>query len=101
MRQVKAKYVLGLTATPVRKDGHHPIIYMQCGPIRFNLPVRSQMESSPFEHRVNPQMTDVRWTSEQPPTIQDLYGLLAVDAERLPTWRRIVLISITRYSSAV
>src|SRR6185503_8424377 len=37
LRQVKAQYVLGLTATPVRKDGHHPIILMQCGPIRFNV----------------------------------------------------------------
>jgi hypothetical protein len=37
MRQVKAKYIVGLTATPIRKDGHHPIIFMQCGPIRFNL----------------------------------------------------------------
>ena len=82
MRQVKAKYVLGLTAAPVRKDGRHPIIYMQCGPIRFNLPVRAQMESSPFEHRVKPQTTTVTWTRELPPTIQDLYGLLAVDAER-------------------
>jgi len=27
-RQVKAKYVVGLTATPTRKDGHHPIIYI-------------------------------------------------------------------------
>jgi hypothetical protein len=26
MKQVKAKYVVGLTATPTRKDGHHPII---------------------------------------------------------------------------
>src|SRR6266699_1459873 len=37
LRQVKAKFVLGLTATPMRKDGHHPIIHMQCGPIRFHL----------------------------------------------------------------
>jgi superfamily II DNA or RNA helicase len=36
MRQMKAKYVVGLTATPRRKDGHHPIIYMHCGPVRFN-----------------------------------------------------------------
>ena len=28
LRGVKAKYVLGLTATPTRKDGHQPIIYM-------------------------------------------------------------------------
>ena len=41
MRQVKAKYVVGLTATPERKDGHHPIIYMQCGPIRLKLSARS------------------------------------------------------------
>jgi superfamily II DNA or RNA helicase len=82
MRQVKAKYVVGLTATPIRKDGHHPIIYMQCGPIRFNLPVRSQMESSPIEHRVKPQTTNVIWTRDQAPTIQDLYALLAVNAER-------------------
>jgi hypothetical protein len=26
MRQVKAKYIVGLTDTPARKDGHHPII---------------------------------------------------------------------------
>jgi superfamily II DNA or RNA helicase len=82
MRKVKARYVLGLTATPIRKDGHHPIIYMQCGPIRFNLPVRSQMESSPFEHRVRVQTTTLKWTQEQAPTIQGLYALLTVDAER-------------------
>lgn len=32
LKQVRARYVVGLTATPVRKDGHHPIIIMQCGP---------------------------------------------------------------------
>lgn len=37
LRQVKAKYILGLTATPTRKDGHRPITYMQCGPVRFFL----------------------------------------------------------------
>jgi superfamily II DNA or RNA helicase len=40
------------------------------------------MESSPFEHRVKPQTTTVAWTHEESPTIQDLYALLAVDAER-------------------
>ncbi|MBS0357725.1 MAG: DEAD/DEAH box helicase [Proteobacteria bacterium] len=33
LKQVRAKYVVGLTATPIRRDGHHPIIFMQCGPI--------------------------------------------------------------------
>jgi hypothetical protein len=35
MKEAKARFVLGLTATPLRRDGHHPIIFMQCGPIRF------------------------------------------------------------------
>jgi superfamily II DNA or RNA helicase len=34
LKRAKARYVLGLTATPVRRDGHQPIIFMQCGPIR-------------------------------------------------------------------
>ena len=33
LTQGKAKYLLGLTATPYRADGHQPIIHMQCGPI--------------------------------------------------------------------
>ena len=31
---IPARYVTGLTATPYRRDGHQPIIGMQCGPIR-------------------------------------------------------------------
>ena len=34
LKRVKAKYVLGLTATPIRRDGRQPIIFMQCGPTR-------------------------------------------------------------------
>jgi superfamily II DNA or RNA helicase len=37
LRQAKAKYVLGLTATPYRRDGHQPIILMQCGPVRYEI----------------------------------------------------------------
>jgi superfamily II DNA or RNA helicase len=34
LKRTKAQYVLGLTATPIRRDGQQPIIFMQCGPIR-------------------------------------------------------------------
>ncbi len=34
LKRAKAKYVLGLTATPIRRDGQQPIIFMQCGPTR-------------------------------------------------------------------
>jgi hypothetical protein len=83
MKQVKAKYVLGLTATPERKDGHHPIIYMQCGPIRYKLSARSMTASSPFEHEVIPRLTEFCSPPEQADTtIQELYAALVNDNTR-------------------
>jgi hypothetical protein len=83
MRQVKARYVVGLTATPTRKDGHHPIIYMQCGPVRFNMSARTMTETTPFEHKVTPRHTEFRMPPELTEvTIQDIYGALVNDVQR-------------------
>jgi hypothetical protein len=83
MKQVKAKYVVGLTATPTRKDGHHPIIYMQCGPARFSMSTRTMTEASPFEHKVIPRYTEFRTRQELTDiTIQDVYAALVDDAAR-------------------
>jgi len=41
-RQCKVKYIIGLSATVIRKDGHHPIIFMQCGPVRYRVDERKQ-----------------------------------------------------------
>jgi len=83
MRQVKAKYVVGLTATPTRKDGHHPIIYMQCGPVRFSLSAKVMAETNPFEHRAIPRHTDFRMPPDLAEvTIQDVYGALSTDTSR-------------------
>lgn len=51
-RQAKARFVVGLSATVTRKDGHHPIIFMQCGPVRHRVDARAQAAARPFEHRV-------------------------------------------------
>jgi superfamily II DNA or RNA helicase len=83
MRQVKARYVVGLTATPTRKDGHHPITHMQCGPIRFNLSARKMSETNPFEHRVIPRVTEFQMLPENSDvTIQDMYAALVDDRSR-------------------
>lgn len=83
MRQVKAKYVVGLTATPTRKDGHHPIIYMQCGPVRFSMSARTMTEATPFEHKVTPRHTEFRMAPELTDvTIQDVYRALVNDVSR-------------------
>ncbi len=52
MRRSKAKYVLGLSATVTRKDGHQPIIFMQCGPVRHRVTRQSQAASQAMRHRV-------------------------------------------------
>ena len=57
LKNVSAKYVYGLTATPTRKDGHHPIIFMQCGPIRYRDDAKKQAEKRPFDHFVIPRFT--------------------------------------------
>lgn len=83
MRQVKARYIVGLTATPTRKDGHHPIIYMQCGPVRFSMSARTMNETTPFEHKVTPRHTEFRMAPEfTEVTIQDIYAALIDDASR-------------------
>lgn len=51
-RRARAKYVLGLSATVTRKDGHHPIIFMQCGPTRYRVSAKVQAAARPFSHSV-------------------------------------------------
>jgi superfamily II DNA or RNA helicase len=83
MKQVKAKYVVGLTATPTRKDGHHPIIYMQCGPARFSMSARAMTETTPFEHKVIPRHTEFRTAPEATDImIHDIYAALVGDTAR-------------------
>ena len=57
VHQAKARFVVGLSATVARKDGHHPIIFMQCGPVRHHVSARAQAASRPFEHFVLVQPT--------------------------------------------
>jgi very-short-patch-repair endonuclease len=51
-RRAKARFVVGLSATVARKDGHHPIIFMQCGPVRYRVDAKAQAALRPFEHTV-------------------------------------------------
>jgi superfamily II DNA or RNA helicase len=82
VRQARARYILGLSATVTRKDGHHPIIFMQCGPVRYRVDARRQATQRPFRHRVILRQTSFRASADAKPGIQGLYGALAEDAER-------------------
>jgi superfamily II DNA or RNA helicase/very-short-patch-repair endonuclease len=60
VRRAKAKFVTGLSATVGRKDGHHPIIFMQCGPVRHRVDARAQAAARPFSHQVFVRPTNFR-----------------------------------------
>jgi superfamily II DNA or RNA helicase len=77
----KARYVLGLTATPKRRDGHHPIVEMQLGPFRFAIDAKAQAGRRPFEHRLFARETAFRAATADVP-IQELYAQLAHDSAR-------------------
>ena len=84
-RAAKARFVLGLSATVTRKDGHHPIIFMQCGPIRHRVDSRRQAAARPFSHKVVHRRTDFHSShndSTERVPIQDLYRALASDESR-------------------
>lgn len=54
LREVNARYVYGLTATPIRKDGHQPIIFMQCGEIRYTSDPKVQQAQQSFRRLLIP-----------------------------------------------
>ncbi len=58
VRRAKARFVAGLSATVTRKDGHHPIIFMQCGPVRYRVRAKEQAALRPFAHTVIVRPTD-------------------------------------------
>jgi len=85
-RRAKAKFVTGLSATVGRKDGHHPIIFMQCGPVRHRVDAKTQAATRPFTHHVLVRPTTFRATAPSDPDpraeFHQLYEALRTDETR-------------------
>ena len=86
VRRAKAKFVTGLSATVTRKDGHHPIIFMQCGPVRHRVSAKAEAIRRPFTHAVLVRPTAFQPTmpsaSDKRVEFQSLYGDLIDDQFR-------------------
>lgn len=82
LMSIKAHTIYGLTATPIRKDGHQPIIFMQCGPIRFSTDVKSQMAKQSFDRFLIPRFTSYNSILEDRLSIATLYKYLSEDEIR-------------------
>ena len=82
LMSIKAHTIYGLTATPIRKDGHQPIIFMQCGPIRFSTDVKSQIAKQSFDRFLIPRFTSYNSILEDRLSIATLYKYLSEDEIR-------------------
>ena len=79
LRRTKARYVLGLTATPIRRDGQQPIIFMQCGPIRYTA---AKPATAPRDLEVVPRLWGAHIDLPREAGIQDVFRHLANDQAR-------------------
>jgi superfamily II DNA or RNA helicase/very-short-patch-repair endonuclease len=75
-RHAKARFVTGLSATVSRKDGHHPIVFMQCGPLRHHVNARDQAAARPFDHTVLVRPTGFRALRVPNPDLRAQFGEL-------------------------
>ncbi len=82
LKAVNAQYVYGLTATPIRKDGHQPIIFMQCGPIRYSADSKIQMQSQTFQRLLIPRFTPFRLVSNEDLSFAKVTQQIAEDEYR-------------------
>lgn len=79
LKRTKAKFVLGLTATPIRRDGLQPVIFMQCGPIRYTA---AKPDGAPRDLEVVPHSRFSRIDVSQDAGIQDVFRHIATDQDR-------------------
>lgn len=82
LKYVNAHYVYGLTATPVRKDGHQPVIFMQCGPIRFTEDAAAQMAKQNFCRLLIPRFTTYRQLGKDKMSYNQILHDLTEDKQR-------------------
>ncbi len=84
LNEVRAKYVLGLTATPERQDGHQKIIFMAVGPIRHKVKNTSEdkFEQQVIVHQLYSTPPKQLILSEERPRISDVYRWILENTER-------------------
>jgi superfamily II DNA or RNA helicase/very-short-patch-repair endonuclease len=86
VRRARARFVTGLSATVTRKDGHHPVVFMQCGPVRHRVDPKQQAAERPFAHAVYVRPTGFRPSGALPDDVRlqfhELYSQLIADEAR-------------------
>ncbi len=92
MSEASIRYILGLTATPYRRDGLEEIITMQCGPIRY----RMAEDKSSLLLNLNIRETEFALSSEGEIPIQEVFGSIVQDDARSALIEQDVLDALSR-----
>jgi superfamily II DNA or RNA helicase len=79
IKQAPARYILGLTATPIRRDGLQDLIFMQCGPLRYRM--AEDKEGLETTLKIRPTNFRFEQTGEEF-SIQEIFRALAQDEAR-------------------
>lgn len=82
IKEINAKHVYGLTATPKREDGHEQKVYMQFGPIRYRLTAKDRAKMQNFDHLVIPRFTSLVNISSTEWGINEAYKELIANERR-------------------
>lgn len=86
LKRYRAKFILGLSATPRRRDGHQPIVYMQCGPVRYRVNHKKENQSQPLMHRLcvrpTPFKSALVSNEQRKIKIQDVFKEMIQDQNR-------------------
>ena len=79
LEAVHSRYVLGLTATPKRRDGLEPVVFMNCGPVRHHISISKSM---PIDRVLERLEWSVVPDSPAEGLIQEVLSAVAADLER-------------------
>jgi superfamily II DNA or RNA helicase len=83
LRACPAKHITGLSATVTRRDGHHPIVFMQCGEVRYKASEKNHAMQRPFAHKVIVRNChDVKFDNENNLPITEVYRMLMISKLR-------------------
>jgi superfamily II DNA or RNA helicase len=82
LASARARFVVGLTATPRRRDGHHPIATFQLGPARHVISPKALAATRPFAQKLIVRDTQIHCPQEEAPSIQSIYRAVASDRAR-------------------
>lgn len=79
MQFISASYIHGLTATPVRKDGLHPLIGWYCGEVLYKTNPKELSKQQKFQHKLSVRETNVNLKAVN---MSDIYDELSINEAR-------------------